>query len=98
MNAGKINIKAHKDVNSVINKDAINAVPNCLNPLNPVSNFPLLVLTTSIENIDNPKYKGPNNIKGPTNVIAETDYFTENEPSIFIGAPPISIRAPIKYF
>ena len=67
MNAGKINIKAHKDVNNVINKDAINAVPNCLNPLNPVSNFPLLVLTTSIENIDNPKYKGP------TNVIAETD-------------------------
>ena len=73
MNAGKINIKAHKDVNNVINKDAINAVQNCLNPLNPVSNFPLLVLTTSIENIDNPKYKGPNNIKGPTNVIAETD-------------------------
>ena len=26
------------------------------------------------------------------------DYFTENEPSIFIWAPPISIRAPIKYF
>ena len=28
----------------------------------------------------------------------ENDYFTENEPSIFIWAPPISIRAPIKYF